>query len=130
MKAVLSVAVAAAFITNLALAQSNVVLMNGDGQIAKLSEVDKSFIQSWMTTLDLDQCTAESLGTRPFVSYRFLQVPIEDLELYLVVQPDVMRTGQVLLYSETSEGLQEYTGCDTSTLLPVLALMVTATVEE
>ncbi|MES2623755.1 MAG: hypothetical protein V4628_00620 [Pseudomonadota bacterium] len=131
MKAALSLAVAAAFLSNSVLAQENVVLLDGNGQIAKLSDIDKNFIMGWMTTLNLEQCNAEKLSTRPFVSYRFLQVPIEDLELYLVVQPDVISTGEVLIYSEAPDGgLQEYTSCNTATLLPVLALMVTAPVEE
>ncbi len=130
MKAALALAVATAFITNSVYAQPNLVLMNGEGQLAKLSDIDKSFIMSWMTTLDLEQCTAQNLSSRPFVSYRFLQVPLEDLQLYLVVQPDVIRTGQVIMYSETPEGLVEYTGCNIATILPVLAVMVTATVEE
>ena len=131
MKAVLSLAIAAAFLSNSVQAQSSsIVLMDSNGRIAKLSEVDKSFIMGWMTTLDLDQCNSQILSSRPYVSYRFLQVPYEDLNLHLVVEPDVIRTGEVLLYSETPEGLREYTACSTATLLPVLALMVTAPVEE
>jgi hypothetical protein len=130
MKAVLSLAIAAALITPSVFAQSNLVLMDGNGSLAKLSDVDKSFIMSWMTTLDLDQCTTQTLSSRPFVSYRFLQVPYEDLKLNLVIQPDVISTGNVVIYADTPAGLREYTGCNTATLLPVLAVMVTATVEQ
>jgi outer membrane phospholipase A len=46
------------------------------------------------------------------------------------VQPDVMRTRVVLIYTENNGTLTEHTDCDTTAILPVLAIMATALVAE
>ena len=105
-------------------------LTNGDGQQAILTDLDIQFIQSRIDMLDLQTCSLDMLGESPRNDYRALQTPHETGMLNLVVQPDVMRTQVVLIYSGENGNLIEYTDCDTTPLLPVLAIMATAIISE
>jgi hypothetical protein len=111
-------------------AQDQLSLINNDGQPAMLTQLDRQFIQSRMDMLDLDRCTSDPLSERPRNDYRELRVRHEGKDMSLVVQPDVMRTRVVLVYTEINGVLTEHSRCDTSAILPVLAIMATAIVAE
>lgn len=113
-----------------ALAQSGVFLVDRDGNPGQLNELETAFILSRFDMLDLSRCTREHLGSPPRLDYRRIEVPHDDQILMLHIAPDVMRSNTMVLYAVTGEGLVEYTNCETGYLLPVLALMVTASFEE
>lgn len=110
-------------------AQSEITLVDGNGNPGVLSELDQDFIRSRIAPLDLASCTSEHLASEPRLDYRRLDVPHDGKVLKLLVSPDVMRNNTLVLYADTADGIVEYTNCDTSRLLPVLALMVTADFE-
>jgi outer membrane phospholipase A len=111
-------------------AQDPFILFNNDGQRARLTDLDRQFIQNRMDQLDLQGCTSDLLGEIPRNDYRELQLDHEGEIMHLVVQPDVMRTRVVLLYTEKDGVLTEHNRCDTTAILPVLAIMATAVVAE
>jgi hypothetical protein len=114
-------------------AQSNAFLLDRDGNRGQLSDVEDAFIQSRFDVIDLSDCSVERLPSQPRVDYRRLEIFHNDQRLRLHVSPDVLRTNAIVLYADTVEGLMEYTDCealeDSGALLPVVALMVTATFE-
>lgn len=113
-------------------AQSAVFLVDLDGNPARFSTVETSFIESRFALLDLNTCTAAPLATQPRLDYRRLELLYgDDLVLKLHVAPDVLRSNEILLYSgSASAGWTEYSNCETDVLLPVLALMVTTDLQE
>jgi hypothetical protein len=113
-------------------AQSAVFLVDLDGNPGRFSELEARFIESRFALLDLNSCTAAPLSAQPRLDYRRLELLHgENLVLKLHVAPDVLRSGELVLYSgSASEGWTEYSNCETDILLPVLALMVTTDLQE
>ncbi len=111
-------------------AQSELFLLDHDGNAGRLSELEAEFIQSRFDALDLGDCTRERLPSQPRVDYRRLEIRHKGQTLKLHITPDVLRTNAKLLYADTAEGAVEYVNCtdldDSGLLLPVLALLVTA----
>lgn len=113
-----------------ALAQSGVFLLDREGNPGIISEIDEQFILSRFDMLNLETCTPERLSSRPRLDYRRLEVPYGDQTLKLHIAPDVMRSGALVLYTDTPDGTFQYMNCETGHLLPVLALMTTASFDE
>lgn len=109
----------------LALAQQQPALLNRDGLDAGLPEVDRAFVQSRLDALDLEDCRSQPMAALPRVDFRYLDSTVDGRRLRLFVQPDVMLSGVVVIVQETADGLVEFTHCDTSPLVPVLAIMAT-----
>jgi hypothetical protein len=119
-------------VSPLAAAQSlpEATLQNRDGLLAPLSDIDQAFVQSRLEKLDLARCREHALEALPRTDFRHLESPRPDGSLRLYVQPDVMRSGVVVIVQQTPDGLVEYTHCDTLALAPVLALMATTEIPE
>lgn len=111
-------------------AQNLPLLLNQAGENATLTSSDLDFIQSRMDTLNLDLCRQQALATPPRNDYRFLQVDHQEQSLRLYVQPDVLRSGIIVLISETANATIEYTHCNITAILPVLAIMATADIPD
>jgi hypothetical protein len=121
------------FAAPLASAQSGAFLLDRDGNRGRLTEIESAFIQSRFDVIDLSDCTIERLPSQPRVDYRRLEITYRGQRLKLHVAPDALRTNAMVLYADTPEGPMEYTDCEalesSGQLLPVLALIVTATFE-
>lgn len=100
--------------------------------LARFSELETQFILSRFALVDLAPCRQTPLAMQPRLDYRRLELPFgTDESLKLHVAPDVLSSNELVLYSGSDEnGWIEYSNCETGQLLPVLALMVTATISE
>lgn len=107
-------------------AQTTAALLNRDGLAADLPEMDLAFMQSRLESVDLADCRNHPLGALPRVDYRYLDSTVKGRHLRLFVHPDVMLSGVVVIVEETASGLVEYTHCDTTPLIPLLAIMATS----
>jgi hypothetical protein len=108
------------------MAQTDLALRNRDGLAADLPDVDRAFVQSRLERLALDQCRSQAMQSLPRVDFRYLDATVAGRRLRLFVQPDVMLSGVVVIVQETPDGLVEYTHCDATPLVPVLAIMATS----
>lgn len=115
---------------NLASAQPS--LTDASQATARLSEIDRLFIQSRLERYNLDTlCTNQSVvNEEPRNDFRKLSFQQGDQEIHLLIQPDVLRSDFVLFYRESDAGYLTYSRCRTADILPVLALISTSVVGE
>lgn len=113
-------------------AQSGVFLQDRDGNPGRFNELETQFILSRFELFDLASCSQSTLAMQPRLDYRRLELSFgEDENLKLHIAPDVLSSNVLVLYSGSeANGWVEYTDCETGELLPVMALMVTASFED
>lgn len=112
------------------LAQAEPRLLNQDQVAALLSTSDEAFIQYRIDALVLEgACRKTTLPALPRTDFRQLETSLAGSTLRIYVQPDVIRSREVLLVVEQGQTLSAYNSCNQDVvdqLLPVLAIMSTA----
>ncbi len=111
-----------------ALAQDAVQLIDDNGQSPQLSELDRLYIATRLEQLDLAQCQTRLLNKQPRVVYRQLTLQHNGQNLHINVADDVMRTRNLVIYTESGKEWREYYACPQDPLLPALAIIATAKV--
>ncbi|MFZ9585203.1 MAG: hypothetical protein ACO280_09660 [Pseudohongiellaceae bacterium] len=108
--------------------QSDVTLVDAEGQSPRLSELDRQYIASRMGSFDLGSCEERVLREEPRVVFRRLSLDHAEDRLYINVSADVLRTSSLVIYAQAGSEWREYYSCDDTDLLPVLAIITTARV--
>ena len=110
------------------LAQDDVWLIDTAGQRPALTELDRQYIIARMDQLDLASCQTRLLRQRPRIVYRQLTLPHDGQDLHMNVAADVMRTGNMVIYTQSGDEWREYYDCPQDIVLPTLAIIATARV--
>jgi hypothetical protein len=110
------------------------VLTDNNDRVGRLSATDALFIQERLSAFDYaTQCTSSGrVNAMPRNDFRKLTFPRDDRHITLLVPPDVLRSNFVLFYvpEEDGQGFETFSRCSTTDILPVLALVSTAIVDE
>ncbi len=110
------------------LAQEDVWLLDTAGQRPVLTELDRQYIIARMDQLDLGSCQTRLLRQRPRIVYRQLTLPHNGQDLHVNVAADVMRTGNMVIYTQSGDEWREFYECPQDIVLPTLAIIATARV--
>ena len=110
-------------------AQNDVWLIDIAGQRPRLTELDRQYIIARMDQLDFASCQTRLLRQRPRIVYRQLTLPHDGQDLHVNVAADVMRTGNMVIYTQRGDEWQEYYDCPQDIVLPTLAIIATARVD-
>jgi len=109
--------------------QAEPILFNSDRVAAPLPEIDQLFMQSRLDALSMaGKCRQETLAELPRSTFRYLETKQGDDVLRLYVQPDVIRSKDLLIVQQNAEGITAWNDCNqdvTDLLLPVVAIMST-----
>ncbi|MDR2212965.1 MAG: hypothetical protein LBE21_04995 [Pseudomonadales bacterium] len=110
------------------------VIIDSNGSVARLSNIDELFIQEHLNAYDFNTLCASSGKARevPRNDFRKLTFPREDRHITLLVPPDVLRSDFVLFYTPELDGenFDTYSRCRSVDILPVLALVATAVIDD
>jgi hypothetical protein len=109
--------------------QTQVQLVDAANQQPQLSDLDRQYIVARLANLDLNDCETRLLRQAPRIDYRLLILPHNDTELHINVAADVMRTRNMVIYAKNDNEWREYFNCPQDVLLPALAIIATATVD-
>ncbi|HWK54569.1 MAG TPA: hypothetical protein VNR18_09375 [Hyphomicrobiales bacterium] len=114
------------------LAQLPPAITDSEGLAAELTELDSQFILSRLIDYDFEQLCSDRqrVVEPPRNDFRRLEFFRGDTHISLVVQPDVMRSNFAVFYVEDAPGYLTYAKCQTLQILPVLAIVATATITE
>lgn len=114
--------------------QAQPVLTDNNDRVAPLSTIDALFIQERLDNYDYSTlCTsAGRVEAMPRNDFRKLTFPRDNRHLTLLVPPDVLRSNFVLFYvpEADGQGFDTFSRCRTADILPVLALVSTAIVDD
>jgi hypothetical protein len=112
------------------LAQDQVLLVDAAQQQPQLSALDRQYIVARLAELKLDDdCESRPLRQAPRLDYRLLSLPHNGDTLRINVAADVMRTRSMVIYAASGNEWREYFNCPQDILLPALAIIATAKVD-